>query len=65
MVSVSRRAAPPHWGQVHLTKSARLLSGLPEPSGTTSSGSTTGNCSAGTGTSPQASQWMIGIGQPQ
>jgi hypothetical protein len=34
-------------------------------SGTTSSGSTTGNWSAGTGTSPQVGQWMIGIGQPQ
>jgi hypothetical protein len=30
----------------------RLLSGLPEPSGTQSSGSTTGNWSSGTGTSP-------------
>ena len=65
MVSVSRRAAPPHRGQAQWTKSARRFNGLPEPSGTTSSGSTTGSCSAGTGTSPQDSQWTIGIGQPQ
>ena len=25
----------------------------------------TGNCSRGTGTMPQAGQWITGIGQPQ
>jgi hypothetical protein len=65
MVSVSRRALAPHFGQAQSRKSARLLSGLPEPSGTQSSGSTTGNWSSGTGTVPQLSQWMSGIGQPQ
>jgi hypothetical protein len=42
-----------------------LASGLPAPVTVTFSGSTTGNWSSGTGTSPQDSQWMIGIGQPQ
>ena len=65
MVSVSRLAGDPHFGQAQSTKSLRLRNGLPEPSGTQSSGSTTGNWSSGTGTTPQAGQWMIGIGQPQ
>jgi hypothetical protein len=38
---------------------------LPGREKSTSSGSTTGNWSAGTGTAPQASQWITGIGQPQ
>ena len=28
-------------------------------------GSCTGNSASGTGTAPQASQWMTGIGHPQ
>ncbi len=56
MVSVSRRAFAPHFGQAQSRKSDRLASGLPEPSGTQSSGSTTGNCESGTGTVPQRSQ---------
>jgi hypothetical protein len=47
------------------TKSGRFASGLPVPSGTQSSGSTTGRSSSGTGTAPHAPQWMIGIGVPQ
>ncbi|MCY1546850.1 hypothetical protein D9M68_828710 [compost metagenome] len=66
IVSVSRRAALPHTG--HTTpawKPSCLFSGLPEPSGTQSVGSTTGRSFSGTGTAPCSSQWMIGIGVPQ
>jgi len=38
---------------------------VPVPSGTQSSGSTTGRSESGTGTSPQPLQWMIGMGHPQ
>ncbi len=65
MVSVSRRAGLPHCGQGQFKNSGCLLSGLPEPSGTRCSGSTTGNCSSGTGTAPHAAQWTIGMGVPQ
>src|SRR5579859_2694900 len=65
MVSVSRFAGLPHFGQGVFRKSARLFNGLPLPSGTQSSGSTTGSWSSGTGTSPHAAQCTIGIGQPQ
>ena len=68
MVSVSRLAAPPHLGQSTLTQSAAAASG-DTPFGARSaprrSGRTTGRSSSGTGTSPQAGQWMIGIGVPQ
>ena len=65
IVSVSRRAGLPQRGQATLRKSSRLASGLPLPSGTQSSGSTTGRSRSGTGTSPQSAQWTIGIGVPQ
>ena len=65
IVSVSRRAGCPHFGHVQRRKSSRLRSGLPLPSGTQSSGRTTGNWSSGTGTAPHPGQWMIGIGVPQ
>ncbi len=65
MVSVSRLAGLPQLGHAQLTKLSNLFSGLPEPSGTQSSGNLTGNWSSGTATSPQSSQWIIGIGQPQ
>ena len=65
IVSVSRRDALPHVGQGTFRKAACLFSGLPLPSGTTSSGSTTGRSFAGTGTGPWSGQWMIGIGVPQ
>jgi hypothetical protein len=65
MVSVSRRAGLPQLGQSTFRKAACLFSGLPLPSGTQSSGSTTGRSRSGTGTAPQVSQWMIGIGVPQ
>ena len=65
IVSVSRRAGLPQQGQSTFRKASHLLSGLPLPSGTRSSGRTTGRSSSGTGTSPQASQWMMGMGVPQ
>ena len=65
IVSVSRRAGPPQRGQVHFRKGSYLFSGLPLPSGIRPSGSTTGRSFSGTGTGPQDSQWMIGIGVPQ
>ena len=53
MVSVSRRAGLPHFGHFAFKKSVRLFSGLPLPSGTQSSGKTTGRSASGTGTAPQ------------
>ena len=69
IVSVSRLAAPPHFGQATLTQSAAAASGE-TPRGARSaprrsSGSRTGSWSSGTGTSPHDGQWMIGIGVPQ
>ena len=68
IVSVSRLAGPPHFGQVVLTQSSAAASGE-TPRGFRSwprrSGSSTGSWSSGTGTSPSTSQWTIGIGQPQ
>src|SRR5260363_421161 len=43
-------------------KAADFASGLPEPSGTRSSGRRTGKSERGTGTTPHASQGIIGIG---
>src|SRR4051794_26257138 len=65
MVSVSRRAGPPHRGQGTCVQVGWRSRGLPGTSNETSSGSTTGKGSRGTGTAPQDSQWMTGIGQPQ
>ena len=65
MVSVSRRAGLPHCGQATFFQVGWRSSGLPGRSKVTSSGSCTGRSFAGTGTTPHASQWMIGIGQPQ
>ncbi len=65
IVSVSRRAGLPQVGQATFRKASHLFSGLPEPSGIRSSGSTTGRSFSGTGTAPCSSQWMIGIGVPQ
>ena len=66
IVSVSRRAALPHVGQVVFTKLSTFASGLP-PSGlnAASRGNTTGSCSYGTGTAPWVSQYTMGIGVPQ
>ena len=56
MVSVSRRAGLPQVGQSTVRNAVCLLSGLPLPSGTQSSGKTTGKSFSGTGTSPQLAQ---------
>src|SRR5260221_123928 len=58
-------AALPHFGHVQSTNDGVFASGLPVPSGTRFSGSTTGRSLSGTGTSPQASQRTMGIGVPQ
>jgi hypothetical protein len=63
-VSVSRRAAP-HCGQSTCFQVGWRSSGLPGVEKSTSSGSVTGKCFLGTGTTPQTSQWMKGIGVPQ
>ena len=65
IVSVSRRAGLPHCGQATCFQVGWRSSGLPGLSKVTSSGSFTGRSFAGTGTTPQVSQWMTGIGQPQ
>ncbi len=64
-VSVSRRAAPPQLGQVVCFQLGWRSRGLPGASKSTSWGSVTGSWSSGTGTGPQPSQWITGIGQPQ
>ena len=66
IVSVSRRAAPPHLGQTTFTKASDFSRGFPStPENATSSGSTTGRSASGTGTTPQPGQWIAGIGVPQ
>ena len=65
IVSVSRRAGAQHFGQATSRQVGWRSSGFPGWSKLTSSGSTTGRSATGTGTTPQASQWMTGIGQPQ
>ena len=64
-VSVSRRAGSPVSGSVVSTNSGRVASGDPPPDTFTSSGSTTGSCASGTGSSPRVSLVMTGTGQPQ
>ena len=65
MVSVSRRAGAPHFGQATCFQVGCRSSGLPGRLKSTSSGSFTGRSASGTGTTPQVSQWITGIGQPQ
>ena len=65
IVSVSRRASLPHCGQATCRQVGWRSSGLPGRSNSTSSGSLTGRSAFGTGTTPQSSQWITGIGQPQ
>ena len=66
MVSVSRRAGAAQHGQGTDTQASRFASGEPpRPSKRRPVGSSTGSCSAGTGTTPQFSQWITGIGHPQ
>ena len=57
MVSVSRRAFPPHFGQVALTNAGTFSSGLPpSPVKGASGGRTIGSWSSGTGCTPSFSQ---------
>ena len=57
MVSVSRRAFPPHFGQVALTNDGTFSSGLPpSPVKGASGGRTIGSWSSGTGCTPSFSQ---------
>ena len=65
MVSVSRRAGSPHFGQGTCFQVGWRSSGLPPWLKSTSFGSFTGRSWSGTGTTPQVLQWIIGIGQPQ
>src|SRR5882672_4473870 len=66
IVSVSRLAFDfPHCGQATFFQVGWRSSGLPGLSNVTSSGRRTGKSFAGTGTTPHASQWITGIGQPQ
>src|SRR5262245_3837917 len=66
MVSVSRRALPPHLGQEAWTKLATSASGEPPlPLICTSRGSTTGKRSSASGTIPHRSQYRTGMGAPQ
>ena len=65
MVSVSRRAGPPHAGHATCAHVGCRSSGLPGLSNVASSGSRTGRFSRRSGTMPQAAQWITGIGQPQ
>ena len=55
----SSRQVTPAW------KASLFTSGLPLPSGTKSSGSSTGKSFSGTGCTPHFSQWMSGMGVPQ
>ena len=68
MVSVSRTAGSPQRGHGTLAHSVAAPSGE-APFGLRSrpsaEGSTIGSWSSGTATSPQESQWMIGMGVPQ
>ena len=64
-VSVSRSAGWLQPGQATCFQVGCRSSGFPGVWKSTSSGSTTGSWSLGTGTTPQAAQWMNGIGVPQ
>ena len=66
IVSVSRRAGPPHLGHVAFMKASDVANGDTAPdSNLTSSGRRTGNSSSGTSCSPHLSQYTTGIGTPQ
>src|SRR5881398_1753115 len=57
IVSVSRVAGPPHFGQLVFTNSGTLFKGdSPVPVNSALSGSITGKSFSGTGTMPQVSQ---------
>src|SRR3989344_5196948 len=64
IVSVSLLAFPLHFGHSVFTKSLFVAKGLPFPN-FTFSGNKTGRSFSSTGTTPQLSQCMNGIGVPQ
>ena len=66
MVSVSRRASRPHWGQTVRTNDSWRASGdSPVGLNSASSGSSTGRSLSGTGAMPHSAQCTMGIGVPQ
>src|SRR5262245_23300500 len=66
IVSVSRRAGPPHFGQVVFTNSLTWASGeSPRPLNVVTFGSVTGRSPYGTPTTPSFGQCTTGIGVPQ
>ena len=66
IVSVSRRAALPHFGHGAFFQVGWWSSGLPGLSKDTSAGSSTGSWSCGHRyRAANCSQWITGIGQPQ
>ncbi len=66
MVSLSRRAAPPHFGQVTSWNDFESRSGeRPVGVKSTSRGSSTGRSFGSTGCAPHVSHQITGIGAPQ
>src|SRR6202795_58188 len=66
IVSVSRRAGPPHFGHVVFTNSGVAASGdPPSPVSLAFSGKITGSSLSGTATIPSFAQYTTGIGVPQ
>src|SRR3989338_4788171 len=66
IVSASLLAGFPHFGHFTFINFSDWARGeAPSPVSFTSSGRTTGRSLYGTGTTPQLSQYIIGIGQPQ
>src|SRR5439155_15627977 len=66
IVSVSRRAGPPHFGQVTFTNSGVDASGdSPIPVSFGFGGNSTGKSLSATGIIPSFAQYTTGIGVPQ
>ena len=65
IVSVSRSACPPHFGQLVLSQLSAVSKGFPGALKDTSSGNLTGKRSFFSGTIPHLLQCITGIGQPQ
>src|SRR3569832_2497016 len=65
IVSVSRRAGPPHCGQVTFIQVGRRSSGLPGLSNVTSSGSAAGGAGAGAPGAPRGARGGGGGGRPR
>ena len=65
MVSVSRRAGPPHLRAGDVLPGRMAVERVAGPVERHVVRQLHRQVASGTGTTPQASQWMIGIGQPQ